>query len=66
MKASICPRLASLQGHAADGRTGDSADDMDAMFERAQKAQVKSMIITGTSLAESRAAVRLAKEKGES
>ncbi|KAH7106778.1 Mg-dependent DNase [Auriculariales sp. MPI-PUGE-AT-0066] len=39
-------------------------DDMEAMLERARKAHVKSMIITGTSLSESRTAVRLAKETG--
>ncbi|KZV83150.1 Mg-dependent DNase [Exidia glandulosa HHB12029] len=39
-------------------------DDMHAVLERAQNAGVKSMIITGTSLSESREAVRLAKEFG--
>ncbi|EJD45783.1 Mg-dependent DNase [Auricularia subglabra TFB-10046 SS5] len=40
------------------------ADDLQSMLERARKAQVKSMIITGTSLSESREAIHLAKELG--
>ncbi|KAJ6621573.1 hypothetical protein B0H10DRAFT_1789430, partial [Mycena sp. CBHHK59/15] len=39
-------------------------DDLDAMLERARKAGVKSMIITGTSLRESQQALKLAKEHG--
>jgi TatD DNase family protein len=39
-------------------------DDFDAMLERARNAGLKSMIITGTSLKESREAVTLAQELG--
>ncbi|KAJ7900173.1 Mg-dependent DNase [Mycena olivaceomarginata] len=39
-------------------------DDMDSMLERARKAGLKSMIITGTSLEESRDALSLARELG--
>ncbi|KAJ6574946.1 Mg-dependent DNase [Mycena capillaripes] len=39
-------------------------DDMNAMLERARKAGLKSMIITGTSLKESREAVSLAQKLG--
>ncbi|CAK5264595.1 unnamed protein product [Mycena citricolor] len=41
-------------------------DDLEHMLERARKAGVKSMIITGTSLRESREALKLAKELGNS
>ncbi|KAJ6509375.1 hypothetical protein C8R47DRAFT_1174045 [Mycena vitilis] len=40
------------------------ADDLNAMLERARKAGLKSMIITGTSLKESREAMSLARELG--
>ncbi|KAJ7275206.1 Mg-dependent DNase [Mycena haematopus] len=39
-------------------------DDMNSMLERARKAGVKSMILTGTSLQESRDALHLAQELG--
>ncbi|KAJ7169721.1 Mg-dependent DNase [Mycena filopes] len=39
-------------------------DDMDTMLQRARNAGVKSMIITGTSLSESREALNLSKELG--
>lgn len=45
---------------------GAPIDDFDFMLERAKLAGVKSMIITGGSLKESRDALKLAKEKGKS
>lgn len=43
-----------------------STDDFPAMLERAQAAGVKSMIITGGSLHESREALKLAQDHGAS
>lgn len=44
--------------------SGPLSDDFAAMLERANAAGVKSMIITGTSLSESREAIKLAQEHG--
>ncbi|CDO72984.1 hypothetical protein BN946_scf185007.g38 [Trametes cinnabarina] len=49
---------------AASSDTASSSDDMDAMLERARAAGVKSMIITGGSLHESKEAIELAKQLG--
>ena len=49
-----------FQFHGIQG----SADDMDAMLERCKVAGVKSMIITGGSLHESKEALELARQYG--
>lgn len=40
------------------------ADDLNAVLQRSKDAGLKSMIITGGSLKESREAIKLAKEYG--